>query len=321
MKITKLAIVFVMVAICLMLPTDIKLNNLIAIENKRLQYDQSLESAVDDAVLKLIDMADIGETTYGLNKEACVDQFFNSLYANFGVIDSTVGKNRLKSYVPVLVVTDNDGYYISFVDTYKDSTDTPLYTRVWTDKKPYYYEEGNLIFVFTLGDIIKVYDTDNNEISEGYYEDLKERFSDVYLFQDKDIFDQVKRNAIVGCIQEDMKYYINSYNKIAENFGITYDFYLPAVDENDWKRTIDSISLFVVFQGYPYGYGTNEVFNRYAYAGARVKKADMYFISERDGTKVYHRSDCDEITNYNNPVYSKKECALQGAYPCEKCKP
>lgn len=321
MKITKLSIVFVLIVLCCIIQLDIKTNNIVAINQKEIEYNHALEGAVDDAVLRLVDMDNSKTVTYSLNKDACINQFFMSLFASFGILDSPSEQKMLMNYIPVLAVTDSDGYFISFVDTYKDEEGSPMYTRVWSEKKPYYFKGDKVIFSFTFSDYIKIYDPETKEVNEGYFDDLKVQYPDEYLFQDKEVFDQIRRNSIVDCIQKDIKYYINSYNKIAENFGITYDFYLPVVDENDWQRTIDSISLFVVFQGYPYGYGTNVVYNRYAYAGARVKKADMYFITDNEGEKVYHRSDCSEVLDFSNPINSKKECALQGAYPCEKCRP
>lgn len=321
MKITKLSIVFVLIVLCCIIQLDIKMNNIVAINQKKIDYNQALEGAVDDAVLRLVDMDSSKTVTYSLNKEACINQFYMSLFSSFGILDSPSEQKNLMNYIPVIIVTDKDGFFISYVDTYIDDDGSPMYTRVWSEKKPYYYKGDKVIFSLTFSDYLKVYDPETKEVNEGDFDDLKVQYPNEYLFQDKEVFEQIRRNVIADCIQKDMKYYINNYNKIAENFGITYDFYLPAVDENDWQRTIDSISLFVVFQGYPYGNGTNDVFNRYAYAGARVKKADMYFITKREETKIYHSSDCDEVTNYNNPVYSKKECALKGAYPCKKCKP
>lgn len=307
--------------LCCIIQIDIKTQNITAINQKSIEYNQALEGAVDDAVLKLVDMDNSKTVTYTLNKEACINQFFRSLYSSFGILNSPSEQKTLLSYIPVITVTDKDGYYISYVDSYKNSESVSTYSRVWSEKKPYFYKGDKVIISFTFNDYMKVYDPITKVVKEGYYDDLKALYPEEYLFSDKDVFDQVRRNTIVERIQEDMKYYINNYNKIAENFGITYDFYLPAVDENDWQRTIDSISLFVIFQGYPYGYGTNDVFNRYAYAGARVKKADMFFITENEGKKIYHRSDCSEVLDFSNPIYSKKECALQGAYPCTKCKP
>ena len=55
MKITDFAICFLMVCMCLFVRLDIKVNNLEAISEKKVQYDNALNTAVDDAVLKLID--------------------------------------------------------------------------------------------------------------------------------------------------------------------------------------------------------------------------------------------------------------------------
>lgn len=320
MKITKLAIVFVLIVLCCAISIDIRFNNLIAMNNKKMEYTQALDTAVDDAVLSLIDMDNSKTMTYSLNKNECMKQFFKSLYCNFGIVNDPAEQKKLMSYIPVIAVTDKDGFYISYMDRYiKDSS--MLGTRVWSEKIPYSYTFNNLIYNFTFSNYLKVYEINTHAVIEGYYDDIKDHFTSEDIFQDKDMFDQIRKATIIDCIQNKMKLYINNYNRIADNFGITYNFYLPAVNSSDWQRTIDSISLFVVFQGYPYGYGTEDVFNRYSYAGARVKKANMYFITEESGRKYYHRADCDKVSDFSTPYFSKKECAIQGAFPCEKCIP
>ena len=125
-----------------------------------------------------------------------------------------------------------------------------------------------------------------------------------------------------------MEYYINQHNKIARQYGISYKFSLPFISEDDWARTINDISLFSVFQGYPY-VSTNPklgFLNIYAIGGARIVKPDAYYITEENGKKLYHLSLCKKVINaapeVKSQVYgSRQECALQGAYPCPDCRP
>ncbi|BCN32385.1 hypothetical protein [Anaeromicropila herbilytica] len=112
------------------------------------------------------------------------------------------------------------------------------------------------------------------------------------------------------------------HNRIAEHYGITYQFALPYIEKEEWYRTIDDIGLFVVFQGYPYGLNTGDVFNQYSYAGARIRKTRCYYITkEADGKRYYHKATCSKVTNKDYPYYNKKDCALEGAYPCPECNP
>lgn len=95
----------------------------------------------------------------------------------------------------------------------------------------------------------------------------------------------------------------------------------------DYPVNID-ISLFSVFQGYPY-VSTNPklgFLNIYAIGGARIVKPDAYYITEESRKKLYHKSSCKKIVNATSEVKSqvygsRQECALQGAYPCPDCRP
>ncbi len=120
-----------------------------------------------------------------------------------------------------------------------------------------------------------------------------------------------------------MNYYISKYNNIAYQFGITYQFWLPSIDKADWYRTIDDISIFVIFQNYPYYVGSLDTYNRYSFGGARITKSNLYYIKGVNGIKYYHKADCDyiNINEMENTYFTKEECAIEGAFPCPDCNP
>ena len=118
-----------------------------------------------------------------------------------------------------------------------------------------------------------------------------------------------------------MNYYINLHNNIAGQYGITYQFWLPRIAKTYWYQTIDDISMLVIFQGYPYNAAGLDTYNRYALSGARIKKSNAYYITEKNGLKLYHKANCKQIGSFGVPYYTKEECAMEGAFPCPDCNP
>jgi hypothetical protein len=319
MKITNLAIIFFLIELCLFTVLDIRTENLSAITTRKMEYNKALDSAIDDGISDLVEVD--SKRNLVLNKDAAVNQFYESLFSNFGVIGNSQSENKLKTYVPIILVTDTDGFYIYYSDTYQSGSET-LINKKWSEKIHYSYQEGNLVFNFTLDTYLTIYDTDANAVYEGEYEDLKGQFSGSQIMTDAETFDTIRRSAIIDKIEGEMNYYINKHNSIAYQLGITYQFWLPRIEESDWYRTIDDVSMLVVFQGYPYKAGSTDTCNRYALGGARITKSDVYYITEENGMKYYHKSGCSHLINSADiAYYTKEECALEGAYPCPDCKP
>lgn len=320
MKLTNYVIIFCMIAFCLVFVNDTKSRNLTELSQKKVEYNIALDSAVDDSILSLVEVDSKQHIT--LNKNAGVESFFNSLYANFGVMTDQKMQETLQAYVPIIAITFTDGYYVLYKDEYTNSQGELLLKQRWTEKQPYVYEDENMVYNFTVTDEIKIYDKKTNEVYEGNYKDLKPLFPDSILVDDV-LFDTIRRSTIINLLTEDMNYYITNYNDIAKHFGISYNFALPQIEKEDWYRTIDDISMLVVFQGYPYGFATNDTYNRYAFAGSRIKKQKAFYIEANpsDGLKYYHRLDCNLLNDKEIPYYSKKDAALEGAYPCLECNP
>ncbi|MGB8455269.1 MAG: hypothetical protein WCD89_23425 [Anaerocolumna sp.] len=319
MKLTNLAIIFFVINILLTTILDVRTNNLTAVTNKKIEYNKALDSAIDDGVIDLVEVD--SKRNLILNKEAAVNQFYGSLYANFGVIGDSRLENSLKGYIPVILITDTDGFYIYYSDIYQSDGEKQIGQK-WSEKVPYAYEDGSLIYNLTLGNYVTIYDKSSNEIYEGDYRDLKMQFPDSIMAAE-DTFDIIRRNTIISAIEERMNYYINQHNNIANQFGITYQFWLPQIDKTDWYRTIDDISLLVIFQGYPYNAAGLDTYNHYALGGARIKKSKVYYITENNGIQYYHKADCPHVNEVEGIIayYSKEECALEGAYPCPDCNP
>lgn len=316
MKWTNIAILFFLLELSLFIILDMRTSNLTAVINQKIEYNKALDSAIDDGVINLVEVD--SQRKLVLNKEIAIEQFYQSLYANFGVMGNSRLESKIRGYIPVILVTDEDGFYLYYSDIYKSGGET-LITRRWSEKIPYAYEISNYIINFTLDNYLTVYDKNTKELYEGEYKELAGLFQNT-LLADEETFHSVRRNTIISTIEENMNYYINKHNNIAHQLGITYHFWLPEIDKTDWYRTIDDISMLVIFQGYPYHFASIDTYNRYAIGGARIKKSRSYYITEESGRKYYHKSDCSHLSNniYTTAYFTHEECALEGAYPCSE---
>ncbi len=115
MKIQNLAVIFIIIV----LPISLILSSYVQSQTKTLSlqisYDSKLNNATYDA-LKAFQLNTINSSTSDLANsklrdiEASVNTFFNSISSNFNM--SGYNQDILKEYVPALVYTMYDGYYI-----------------------------------------------------------------------------------------------------------------------------------------------------------------------------------------------------------------
>jgi hypothetical protein len=317
--------------------TDLKTNDLNSVIENKEQIDRNIDTAIDDGVTSLAEVD--GNNNIIINKEAAVNSFFLSLHSAFGVLSDKVGQDKLNLYIPVVVVTMEDGYYVFYSDEYIGSDGHAIVSKRWSEKFPYSYEDDDFIYGFTLGDVITLYDkngifgeSENRIIYSMDYHDfrIKDEYAsfqserpDSILLNDEE-FGLIRKRTIIDCIESTMAYYTTRHNKIAANYGITYQFSLPVIRIEEWAPYLDDASMFAAFQGYPYGGETGETYNRFTSAGAKVSKSKMYYLEQSGWYLIYHLETCPELKKegiilYEEPHYSVEACAAEGAYSCPIC--
>jgi hypothetical protein len=337
MKIYHFILIFAIIALTLIVRIDINTSNFKAVVKNKEQIDRNIDTAVDDGVTSLVQV-DVNNAIV-VNKDAAVNSFFISLNSSFGTLSDVAQKDKLNLYVPVVLVTVEDGYYVFYSDIYTQPDGKKYVSKRWSEKFPYYYEDKDFVYGFTMGDVVTLYDKNNlldpsgsSTVFQMDYHDLStdEEYvtfrtarPDSILLSDD--FLTVRKNTMISGIEDTMAYYTSRHNSIAQQAGITYNFSLPSVNEDEWEEYLDNIGMFVVFQGYPYGEGSGETYNRIASAGAKVSKNDVYYLEQKGWYLVYHRSNCPElqaedgIIFRDEPYYSISSAAAKGAYACPVC--
>lgn len=310
------------------------MNNLNAVINNKKEIDRCIDVAIDDAVTNLIEVGENNQIR--INKEKAIECFFASLYSSFGILSNRDKQNQLDLYFPVIAVTVEDGYYIYYFDEYKGHDQYTYAVRRWSEKLPYFYEDENFLYGFTLGDYITLLDKNGKLDKSGmqkvyqiHYKDMRVKFPNAFTSSDHFLlnhekFHTLRKTTIASLIENSMAYYTSHHNKIASNYGITYNFSLPTISNSKWLPYLDDCSIFVVFQGYPFGSEAGDVYNRFASAGAKLSKDTLYYIEQVNWYLRYHRSGCPEIKensilNNAEPYFTVEECVKEGAYACPEC--
>lgn len=351
MKITNFVLVFVIAILGFIPFTDYKVNNLIALNDQGTQYNSVLDLALDTAVASIVE-ADDG--TVHVNRDECVKAFMRSLYAGFGIIDNPSLCAELDMYVPIIVIADVDGFYVRY---YEYQENDHVIVSKWSTKYPYTYTDSYSIINFRLDDdvqlIVKGYDT----VYDGNYKTLVSKYSSIagansnqyndlvnacsYVenvftsdgvisnvspLRDSEHFALERQKTVIKCITEKMSYYLNKHNDIARSYGIQYTFHLPESAASEMARTISDITFMGIFQGYPMGTGTDDVYNKFCISGSRIVKGNNLYVRKDPATGYlyYHTSRCSLGQNVgsNAVTYdSARKAAATGALPCPYCHP
>ncbi len=337
MKLNHFILVFVIIVISTVVVLDIKTDGLKAAIRDKREIDRNIDNAIDDGIASFVRVDD--DNRLIVDKSSAINSFFISLAAAFGVLSDPAGREKLNLYVPVVCVTVEDGYYIFYSDTYTGADGKIYLTKRWSEKFPYYYEDGDFIYGFTLGDRVTLYDKNslldpsgNQKVFIMDYHELQNneeyslfraaRTDNLMLSDEK--FTEIKNIGIINLIQDSLGYYTSRHNRIASQYGITYNFALPATDRQEWENYMERNSMFVVFQGYPYCNGSDETYSRIATSGAKVSKKDVFYLEQKSWYLIYHRSSCPELRGdgllfLDEPHYTVKSCAKEGAYACPVC--
>lgn len=320
MKITKIAIMFVII----LFPFYI-INQIHTTAQKRtlyteMQYDSAINTAVDDAALSLLfNEKQEYESKYEsvknvrLNLKEGIGAFYRTLYANFNIAEDTTAQSMLDFYIPVVAMIGYDGYYLYTDDEYVNADGEHELRHVWSAKRPYAYQDefGNSIS-FTLDDYVVAYERASDQWINGLRSEIGGT-STVPLLQQSDLFEQIRRITIVNAIQNDLAYYINRHNMIVKRYGVAYSFTLPTISQEEWNNSINDVGIMAFVQGIPIG---DKHYNNYALGGARVMKKPLYSGMIANGVKYYYRgTSCTSSRPTLETFTTEKAAASEGYFP------
>ncbi len=318
MKMTDWIIIFVIITIPFNLMDGYKAQRMQVAMEKSIAMNKILDRAVEDGTRQLVPVkAGMSGT---IDYEKAVETFFETLFISQGITEDALAQEEMKNYIPAILVIDRDGYYVWGHHDYLDGDGYHYLDAGFSEKRRYGYTEGRYLYEFSLDEQVVVYDLTTHAVSEGYRADLSAALPDSIL-SDEERFGRLRRHSIMRTLTQALEYNVNNHNRYAKAAGVTYRFYLPETDESVFANSIEDVGMVVLFQGMPLGFG-DATYNRFAFGGAGlVKSGLLYTETAANGLVYYHRETCTDLHFKSTAFPSPRECAMAGAFPCDRCRP
>ena len=325
MKISGLALL----AIIIILPMAILLNsyasNQIKTIDLQVSYDSKLQSATYDAIKAFqLNMANSTTSDIANSKirdiEASVTTFYNSLAGNFKM--SGYGEDVLKNYVPAIVYTLYDGYYI--YSAYDNKLDESTINSLEDDStysdgqeinglKPYIYYscrykrgQDDFVITYTLDNYITIQGViDGENVNDsGYLLTGVNKVGDNYTYRGITIGVEDGRNE--GLSQ---KVYIpNETEKITNpetNTITTVEKYNPTAFEN--KINVQDNQAQEHLAGWIVKYPYKKINGAKYYVGNITGNGEEVFSMINDEILPQNNKTVDSIINNDNAINFYKE--------------
>ena len=260
MRLQNLLIIFVAIALPVMIILQVFIGYQIDTVNLRTQYDNKLLGATYDTM-----------TTFQLNTtnnmyssvsdtlirdiEASINIFTMQLGSSLGKTGSS--KTGMLSYVPALLFTLYDGYYIYTPVTKEDGTvEHMLKPYVYYTKEYDYGTDGKIIINYSLDNYVVLYNYQNNEYTSkaGYLELTTNSQTGSGIYYNESTGD-IYYNGVHIDREETIKrqkYDVSAGTTVLENVISTsaYDYYKEAYIFSKWYNDVIKDSFGVGTENY-----------------------------------------------------------------------
>lgn len=325
-----LIILFVLLFILLALGTVEKTWQYDKASTQKEKIDEALMFASDVAAEQIALQYENSNTENYL--KSAETEFFRALSAGLGIFDDFDEMETLDFYVPLLILTDTEGFYLNYIQEVPRNGEVIL-ERVWTECQPYTYSDDNFIYRFYLNDeVYIVRKSDTSDVIKSTYQEvvanasLMSQLSSSVVFRTREDFDEIKRAAIAHSLEVSAGKVMNEHNHIAGQYGIAMYYTVPSFFD-DYTPALDYPSFLAVFQGYPLSLRYNIIYNNCTTSAAYITRVATYTVelsnSASQPFSVYHKNSCASIGSYGMVLpnkYSKEKAVnVYGAYACPDC--
>lgn len=311
MNLQSLAVIFIIIVLPISLVLQVYTQSQIDTLNLQISYDSKLKDSTYDAI-KAFQLNTINSSTSDLanskmrDLEASVNAFFTSVATNFNV--QGYNASTLQDYVPALVYTLYDGYYIysPYTNTLKNNESNDNSTYKDEEKlyglKPYIYysceykrENDNFVITYSLDNYITI----QGYISNNWVNDSGYLINGI-SYNDSEV---EYRNCTIKKEQPLMKEYVgrNLYSYLKIN-GVKY-----YNDNGKWfyllngKQIYTNINLLGNNDSSAYYYYkeaadfTNRVFNDYKLGDLTTSNAtDDSYKNTYGNTQIFEKVNIEE---------------------------
>ena len=293
------------------------------VREERVRLEEALTKASDVAVNCLADGL-LTDTTDTLSKVSTA--FFTALSENLYWYPDEERSMETSLYVPLLVVTAPDGFYLCLLERTVSSTEGSILARRWTECYPYTYQDSDYIYRLYLDGRVRTVSKEDGTIINTSYKEVKSSvamevyYKDSKVFLSEESFKAVQRSAVASSIEERVSVALAEETYIAGLRGINVSYTCPeflSVLDDDMQG-----SFLAIYQGMP-----SVVGDSYYFSGVRtaafLKKKDLYYVEEPKEGRYYslaHRKGCMSIDmEVIGPMERDMAVETYGAYGCPDC--
>ena len=125
------------------------------------------------------------------------------------------------------------------------------------------------------------------------------------------------KETVITYLEKQTHRILTEHNRIAKQFDITYDFFVPDFLADTEELTFPMVV--VVFQGYPL-VGNGTVFYTNCLSSSVFLKSAELFCIETGTPGRYHKETCDTLEEREYEMVTESEAIHKyGAFPCPEC--
>lgn len=253
MKLQNLLIIFIIIALPVIIILSVYIEYQVDTATLRASYESKLLGATYDTMMAF--QLNTTNNRYSTvsdslirDLEATINVFSTSLATSLGLTGTSEG--NIMSYVPALVFTLYDGYYIYTPANYADGTiDYQLKPYVYYTNEYSYSDDRKLVLNFTLDNYVVVYydnKADGEYTSKAGYLEVIDKNEGVWVEGEDVYYKGVKIDR-----NEEIRLNTYTYNTLSDgtitDFNVTeqtstsisaYDYYREAYDFTIWYNSV-----------------------------------------------------------------------------------
>lgn len=254
MKLQNLLIIFIIIALPVIIILSVYIEYQVDTAILRASYDSKLLGATYDTMLTFqLNSTNNKYSTVSdsliRDLEATINVFSTSLATALGLAGSS--QESIMNYVPALVFTLYDGYYIYTPANYADGTiDYQLKPYVYYTKEYSYSEDKKLVINYTLDNYVVVYydnKADGEYTSKAGYLEVIDKNTGIWIDDDGKLYykgveisrdEEVRINAYSYNTLDDGTITDFTLNEQKLNSTSAYDYYRNAYDFTLWYNSV-----------------------------------------------------------------------------------
>lgn len=305
--------------------------SMVVINQYRLRKAMTEREELEDAFIQAADvaaesMANGMSVSLEETLTAASDSFFSALSMNLFLYEDEGKSLEQEFYVPLLVATDVDGFYMCILEMVS-TVEGSLLKRRWTECLPYTYEDARFVYRLYMNGRVDTFRKADGEIIQTSYSAVQSSTSLLAYYADSLVFaggaenyKAVRRSAVASSIERNVSRALATQSYLAGNMDINISYTCPSF-ASVLREDIENMFI-AIYQGFPSVFGTG-----YEYAGVKaasfIREKSMYYVNEPQGSAYYrlaHKEECAKVTsNSMGPMEQRKAIVDYGCYGCPDC--